>query len=151
MKNTIKITAFVLLLCWGDSVLSQGKGRDKIKALKIAYITEQLELSSKEAQEFWPIYNSFQEKMMVIRRSERKQFGNRANPISDVSDSEATKMLSTFTNLQEEKQELTSKLIADLKGVIPDKKTILLLRAEESFKRKLLQQYHRRQGKDSKQ
>ena len=33
--------------------------KEKIKALKVAHITNELDLTSKEAQQFWPIYNEF--------------------------------------------------------------------------------------------
>ncbi len=55
--------------------LSFGQNRpdkDKIKSLKIAFITERLDLSTKEAQTFWPIYNEYEEKG---RRCAKKNVG----------------------------------------------------------------------------
>ena len=33
--------------------------REKIQALKIAFITQKLELTTDEAQKFWPVYNEY--------------------------------------------------------------------------------------------
>jgi hypothetical protein len=61
----------------------QQDGVDKIKlaqtidALKVAYITKQLELTSEEAQKFWPIYNGFAvelKKAKVLHKEDEVSF-----------------------------------------------------------------------------
>ena len=42
--------------------------RERVKALKIAFITEQLNLTETEAQKFWPIYNAFEDNNNKLRR-----------------------------------------------------------------------------------
>jgi hypothetical protein len=37
--------------------------RDKIKTLKVAYLTQELKLIAKEAQLFWPVYYKHQEEL----------------------------------------------------------------------------------------
>ncbi|MGI8581437.1 MAG: hypothetical protein ACR2KX_04560 [Chitinophagaceae bacterium] len=39
---------------------SKEKRSEKIQALKIAFITQKLELTSDEAQKFWPVYNRYE-------------------------------------------------------------------------------------------
>ena len=53
------IYTFFIVVFITSSVFSQkrGENKEKIKALKIAYLTEKLDLSSNEAEKFWPIYN----------------------------------------------------------------------------------------------
>ena len=56
------------------SVASFGQKDDfhkRIKALKVSFITEQLQLAPKEAEVFWPIYNAYDEKMDDLRHEER--------------------------------------------------------------------------------
>jgi hypothetical protein len=36
---------------------------EKIQALKIAFITQKLELNPQEAQSFWPVYNQYQKEL----------------------------------------------------------------------------------------
>src|SRR6188508_3665841 len=54
------------------------KVRDKIEAARIAYITDQLELTPAEAEKFWPIYREFAEKRREIRQQLRQT--RKANP-----------------------------------------------------------------------
>ena len=42
-----------------------------IKALKVAHITEKLDLTEKEAQQFWPIYNAYDEKMGTLKQTQK--------------------------------------------------------------------------------
>ncbi len=59
---------FILLLTFFISSFSFVKAQDnnrqarseKIQALKIAFITQKLELSTEEAQKFWPVYNRYE-------------------------------------------------------------------------------------------
>ena len=61
------ITSIVFIISFSLLSFSQ-HNRDKIKTLKIAYITEKLDLSKKEAQQFWPIYNAFEEENYNLKR-----------------------------------------------------------------------------------
>jgi hypothetical protein len=47
-----------------------GNGKNdgsRIEALKIAYLTKKLNLSTEEAQKFWPIYNKYSEEIRAAR------------------------------------------------------------------------------------
>ncbi len=47
-----------------------GPGDEKIQALKIAFITQKLNLSSDEAQTFWPIYNKYDSEIKNIQHGD---------------------------------------------------------------------------------
>ncbi len=47
----------------------QGDKGEKIEALRIAFITQQLSLTPTEAQKFWPIYNQFNADMKTLRQN----------------------------------------------------------------------------------
>ncbi|MDT0540080.1 MULTISPECIES: hypothetical protein [Croceitalea] len=146
MKNLNKVGVILLLLLLSYSVTAQGPARDKIKTLKVAYITEQLGLTTNEAQQFWPIYNDHEQKLNRIRSTEREQFQGVQTDMSIVSDKEADKLILKYLSLQTQKNEIEQKFIADLRPVLSSKKIILLFRAESNFKKRLLQQYRNRRG-----
>lgn len=60
----------VLLFITGFSTIvkAQGRGEDKIEALKIAFLTEKLQLTSAEAKQFWPVYNSYEAEVSGLRK-----------------------------------------------------------------------------------
>ncbi len=41
----------------------KGQGKEKIRALYIAYITQSIDLSDYEAERFWPVHNQFDKAM----------------------------------------------------------------------------------------
>ena len=66
MKKLITLSLLFLLTF---NVFSQHKERDeRIKTLKIAFITERLAFTESEAQKFWPIYNAFEDENNKLRR-----------------------------------------------------------------------------------
>jgi hypothetical protein len=46
----------------------QGFNRNNIEALKVAYITRQLNLTTEEAQKFWPVHNIYFEEFKKARK-----------------------------------------------------------------------------------
>ena len=116
--------------------------REKVKALKVAYITEQLELTSDEAQKFWPIYNTFEDKQSELRHEKMRAILDRFQPgnVDKLSEKEASALLIQMEKIEEDLFNLKKKFIKDLQGVISAKKIIKLKKAEEDFNRELLKQ-----------
>ncbi len=138
------IFVFTIHLCF-----SQRGPRERVKAFKIAYITEQLNLSSKEAQQFWPIYNEHEDTMENLKKKERTSVRalKEANGFENLNEKEAEDFLSNYLLAEEQKYLARKKLITDLRKVIPHKKILKLVKAEMDFNKRLLKQLRdRRQG-----
>lgn len=120
--------------------------RERIKALKVAYLTEQLELSKTEAQQFWPVYNTFEEKEHELRKenySKHKEIN-----FESLSEQDAKKMIDDMVSAEKKKQELRENFIRDLQKILPSKKIIKLKVAEDEFNKKMFEEFKKR--KDSK-
>ena len=144
MKTKQLIT--VLFLMFSITFYSQESKKEKIKALKIAYITKDLNLSSSEAEKFWPVYNTFDEKQFTIRMVKMRKIRNelKSKPIDDFSDSEATALLNQIDILEEESYQIKKKLVTDLQKIISPVKILKLKQAEDNFNKSLLKQYRKR-------
>lgn len=46
-------------------------GGQRLEALKIAYLTKKLDLTSEEAQRFWPVYNKYTDEIHGIRKEQK--------------------------------------------------------------------------------
>lgn len=116
--------------------------REKVKALKVAFITEKLELTTEEAQKFWPIYNAFDEKQAELRHEKMRAILNRFKPgnVENLSEKEASALLIQMEKIEEDLFNLRTKFIKELQGVVSAKKIIKLKKAEEDFNRELLKQ-----------
>ena len=55
-----------------DDVTTLKNNGGKIEALKIAYLTNKLNLSPEEAQRFWPVYNKYMEEIRKTRLDARE-------------------------------------------------------------------------------
>ncbi|HTS45003.1 MAG TPA: hypothetical protein VMH01_11450 [Puia sp.] len=63
MKRFLLLYGIILLST--HAVMAQDGSR--LEALKIAYLTKKLDLSTEEAQRFWPIYNQYTEEIRQTR------------------------------------------------------------------------------------
>lgn len=144
----MKTKIFILLFL--SSILSFGQNfkdkKEKIKALKVAYLTEKLELTKDEAEKFWPIYNAFDEKQFEIRHGKMKKIINAIENggIENISEKEAKSLISQMESSEDELHNLKKKFMEDLQKVLSAKKIILLKKSEEEFNRKLLREFKQR-------
>ena len=122
------------------------KKKEQIKALKVAFITNELALTSDEATKFWPLFNAFEEKQQEIKKQKLKGYLKRVDDGSfdNLSEKDATTMLAQMESTEDELYQLKKKFISNLKGIISPIKILKLKKAEENFNRKLLQQYRDR-------
>ncbi|RNC90319.1 MAG: hypothetical protein ED555_09850 [Allomuricauda sp.] len=142
-NRKVLMTAILAVMVFS---MVNGQVRDRVKTLKVAFITERLSLTSSEAQNFWPIYNEHEKKLEQIRIKERTRFRGQMADLMSISDQEASNLLSDYMALQKEKVAEQDEFVRQLKGVISSKKIILLLKTEEDFKKRLLQQYRKRRN-----
>jgi len=125
---------------------AQGPVRNRIKTLKVAFITERVGLTSEEAQQFWPIYNEHEDTLEEIRRKERAELEVNIARAQDLSNNESERLLDRLLELQFEKQKVDQEFLSKLRTVIPAKKVLLLVKAEEDFKRQMIQEFRKRRG-----
>ncbi|MBP1841412.1 hypothetical protein [Formosa algae] len=136
----------LIALC-SVNVFAQTKD-EKVKTLKIAFITEKLDLSKSEAQKFWPIYNAYEEENDALRdemRAQRKDIN-----LNDLSESEANNLLNNMVQSNEKRLQLYNQYVKDLKKIIPAKKIIILKKSEDDFRKKLFEEYKKRHKDDKK-
>jgi len=137
----------ILLLFVSCTFYAQGERmkekREQVKALKVAFLTTELNLTPGEAEKFWPIYNTFDDKQFELRHQKIKAYMKRMNDESfdTMSEKEAKTLLDQIENTEEELFLLRKKFIANLRGILPAVKIIKLKKSEEDFNRKLLHQY----------
>lgn len=122
-----------------------GDRLERIKALRVAYISEKLELTPEEAQRFWPVFNKFDDNMTSLNKQKRQLMEKlRPENASSLSEKETTALMEQDDKLEEEIQNNRKQLVKNLQGVIPNQKIIMLRQIEVEFKQKLLNQIKNR-------
>jgi len=72
---------FLIIVFLGLGLSLKGLSQDggdlkdggRLEALKIAYLTKKLDLTTEEAQRFWPVYNKYTEEIHNIRREQKEK------------------------------------------------------------------------------
>ena len=153
MKIVQKLIWALIPLLFVSTAFSQGPGNDKerddkIEALKVGFITKELNLTASEAEKFWPVYNEMDAKMKELRQSCRKINQELKDSEEKMTNDDAKKKLNTlFENDQKEldlKKEYSEKFIK----IIGEKRTLKLLSLEHEFRRVLLERLKDRKDGD---
>lgn len=135
-----KLTFIFLLMV--AVVHSQESKYEKIKALKTAYITEQLSLTSVEAEKFWPVYNTFETKFRDLRVSRKNEVQFKfESDISKLSDDEANKIIDQYMAMETAQLQIEKERLAALRKILSPQRLLALRKAEDSFKGELLRRY----------
>ena len=78
INQNLKMKKYILLLLVMLGSFAGIKAQDgndtraeKIQALKIAFITQKLQLTTQEAEKFWPVYNQYDNEIRNIQLSSR--------------------------------------------------------------------------------
>lgn len=139
MKNLLTVILLAVTFTFHAQI---DEKRDKIKALKTAFITTELSLSSEESAKFWPIYNAFDDKQFELRHNKMKSLANKLkNSIDTMTDKEALVILNQMEDYDQELFENRKKFVSSLKPIISPVKILKLKKAEDDFNRTLLKQY----------
>lgn len=129
MKHLI-ITLFALIIC--TSAIAQDHTREKIQAMKIAFMTEKLSLTPGESEKFWPLYNQYW--------SERRKLAHDMRAVFQRVETGATngRELQSFFEAQDAETAAIRRWATEFKKVLPEDKVVKVFVSEEGFKRYLL-------------
>lgn len=119
------------------------RDKERIEALKTAFITQEMNLNNKVAQKFWPVYNEYETRRWELHEEER----NKLKDPDCITEKEAKQMLSEYLEIERKEYVIKKQLFEDLKEIFTAKEIIKLNRLEDEFHRKLIQEF--RAKKDS--
>jgi len=135
MKFNLRYILLLAALMMSLLGFSQKGKQDKVDALKVSFITQRVNLTTQEAQGFWPVYNEYADKIKQTRRNFRTQYGD----INDFkTDKEADDYLAAELKLKQQELELHKEYFEKFKKIIGSKKTGLLRLAEDDFKKEII-------------
>mgnify|MGYP000016897967 CR=1 FL=1 len=151
MKKIILFLVTLFLIPFFVTAQKGNKARSKkIKALKIAFITEELNLASSEAEKFWPVYNKFDNLLFQLERVEKFKIRTAikdAGGVENIPEKEAESMLKKITDLESEIYESKILYYRELSKVLSFKKILKLKTSEKDFIRGLMKKYRRNKSK----
>lgn len=111
---------------------------EKVQQLKIAYFTQELSLTSSEAEKFWPIYNEMEKKLVTNRKETRKAMKELNLRREQMTDDEIKKKVNALLTLDANETAIKKEYFEKIAVVIGYKKSAKLIHLEQEFKRELL-------------
>mmetsp|Transcript_22207 Transcript_22207/g.25250 ORF Transcript_22207/g.25250 Transcript_22207/m.25250 type:complete len:163 (-) Transcript_22207:181-669(-) len=112
--------------------------KERVKQLKIAYFTEELDLTEGEAEKFWPIYNEMEEKMKAEKKKKNTATNDIKNGFDTLSDAEIESKMKEALDARIEEAEVQKEYLVKIGDVIGFKKAAKVLSLEAQFKRELV-------------
>ncbi|WP_413512450.1 hypothetical protein [Myroides odoratus] len=132
-----------IILSFSTHSQAQHPSSDQIKSLKVAHLSSVLNLSSDEAEKFWPIYNVYDNKLFKLRHSDIMKYlkSNETQDIEGLTEKQATEKMQALLTFEDDYCSLRNQFILDCKKILSNKQILLLKKAEDDFNRKLLKKY----------
>lgn len=115
----------------------------EIKAQKSAFITTKLALTPEEAQQFWPIYNEYDDKQDALRK-EMRELLKGAREDQAMTEAEASQLLEKGLQHRQKEIDLEKSYQERFKKSIGAVKTVRLRKAEHDFNREVLRKFRDR-------
>jgi hypothetical protein len=144
MNGLVKKALWSFIMCFTLSLTSIAqdykKRSEQIESIKVAFITSKLDLTTDEAQRFWPVYNNYQKEFMDLMRKRREA--------RDKTDIDPNDMINADLSYESKMLELKKKYKKLYSKAIPPQKILALYQAEREFREHLIKQLNNRRKGD---
>ncbi len=110
-------------------------GANQLQAQRIAFITERMNLTPEEAQQFWPLYNHHNEILKQLRKAYQL-----TRVSEDATDDQVEKFILSGFDKDQKEIELKKDYYQRLRKVLNVRKIQKLFRAEVEFRQEVIQQ-----------
>jgi hypothetical protein len=117
---------------------NQNPNLDKLNAYKIAFFTRRLNLTSQEAEKFWPVYNEFQDKRNAIQIERQLLNRNYNQNELNMSEKDLIDAGDKHIALQVQEAGLAQEYHKKFKEILAPSKVIRLYQAENQYRMQLL-------------
>ncbi len=152
MKKLILLLLTIVTLSGALTAQPEKKHSDdwiqKIKAEKVAFLTQKLELTPDEAQKFWPVYNEFEEKRFEIHMKRREMERGTMDNLDGLTQEQLKEITLDFIGLFQKEADLMKTYNEKFFQVLPAKKVVMLYDMENDFRSQMLKEYRDKQKED---
>jgi hypothetical protein len=135
-----RIIIFLLIMSTFPVIRSsaQNTNMEKLNDYKIGFFTKKLNLTSEEAEKFWPVYNNYQSQRNQIQLEKIRLNRNFNQNESTLNDKQLEEMGDKYVDCLVQESTLAVTFHKKLKEVLPPVKVIRYYQAENQYKIQLL-------------
>ena len=148
MKKSIIFISFFFII---NTVYAQSEtfSREKIEAYKKLYLTDKLKLDPTTETAFWETYKSYEDSLAKVRKEHRLSMRKLNFDNDSATVQEYDEQIDIYMSYEKKKVELRGKLIAELKEVMSFRKTYMLFRYEDDFRREMMKKLRESRQEES--
>ncbi len=148
MKKFSYLSFLVILIFVSGSLIAQDGDlnfQDRIRAEKVSFITEKLELTPSEAQKFWPLYNEMEKNRWEAQKA-RRDLELKVHEVEEknLSKGEITQLTRDYSSSMEKEGELYVKYNEEFLKILSPVKVLKLYRSENDFRIYMIRKYRDR-------
>jgi hypothetical protein len=122
------------------SMEAQNPNVEKFSTYKIGFFTKKMNLTSQEAEKFWPVYNEYQKQKNFIQRDKIMMIRDFNQNESSLTDSQLTGMGDKLIKDLSDESSLAVAFHRKIKEILPPAKVIRYYQAENQYKIQLLKE-----------
>jgi len=137
MKKIVIFLLIILIYPVTKSV-AQNTNLEKLNNYKIGFFTKRLNLTSEEAEKFWPVYNEYQGQKNLIQLEKLKLNRTFNQNESALNDRQLEEIGDKYVDCIVQESALAVTFHKKLKTVLPPAKVIMYYQAENQYKAQLL-------------
>lgn len=122
-----------------DTYTPDAHGMNKIQTLKIAYLTEKMNLTPEEAKNFWPLYDQYQIEIRNLIKA-RRDHSLDGTSLSAATDQQVQEALRNDYEYQKKALDLRYAYEQKFLHILSARKVFILYQAEKSFNIQLIKE-----------
>ncbi|HPC97444.1 MAG TPA: hypothetical protein P5257_00660 [Bacteroidales bacterium] len=126
-----------LFFSWG-LLNAQNQAMERLNAYKVAFFTKRLNLTTQEAQRFWPVYNELQDMKLAVQQERAKIFREINQNELNMSEKELISAGDRLIELDLKEAELNASYHKKFREVLSPLKVVRLYQAENQYRLQLL-------------
>lgn len=111
---------------------------EKIRADKKLFVAENMQLTDSEADEFWPIYEKYQDELFLVRARTKNLINVYADNYESMDNDTAKKLLNEHISIEESKLKLREAYLPKFQGVLSDVKVVRYYQIENKINAALM-------------
>jgi hypothetical protein len=119
---------------------AQNPNLEKFSTFKIGFFTKKMNLTSQEAEKFWPVYNDYQKQKNLIQREKIMLIRNFNQNETLLDDSQLTEMGDRLIKCIADESSLAVAFHRKIRELLPPAKVIKYYQAENQYKIQLLKE-----------
>jgi len=152
-RNTISVILFsglIALLMFTFSVaVAQDKSPEstaaifiqKIKADKKLLVAENMQLTESEAKAFWPVYQTYQNELFLLRARTARLIKDYADNYDNLTNAKARKLLDEMVNIESLRVKLNKTYLPKFRKALPETKVARYYQIENKINAALYSEF----------